>query len=182
MADTTHKFLSATAVTIIKGAYTADNAAANKWIKARDIMISEGITHTMLAEDDSLRVWFKGNVIIPTMSKDDQGLITLSKAGAKALSPERKKARREAQQQIGSKLAKVIKHLTPEKDKSEPKSEPATDTDTDTDTGNDTVSLADKLRKELSAMVVRIQKDEDPEGFDPAKLCKALGVAIALIR
>ena len=181
MTDSTHAFLSAPAVTLIRAAYNADDQAANKWVKAKDIMIAEGVTHTMLSEDDGLRTWFKANVIKPTMTKDEQALMALSKAGAKALSVERKAARRLAIQNMGSKLSKVIKHLTPKAEKAD-----TGDTDTgDTDTGDtgDTVEVAtaDKLRKDLSAWIVRLQKSEGLEGLNVVAMIKALNAAIKLI-
>lgn len=183
-------YIDATGIKLARDAYTADGTADKKWIKFADYARSQGVTYSMVIAGGEAREWIQQNIVIPFgLSPEQRAAILAPKAALKGWTDEQKKFRRvNCQQAIGSKLGKIACYLMTEADKTVADAKQSKADTGDTDTGDtDTEAkkvapLADTLKKDLAAMIVRIQKAEDAEGFDAGKLCKALTAAIALIR
>ena len=180
-------YLDANGVKLAKDAYLADKTAGNKWVKFADYARSQGVTSTMVIKGGEAREWIQQNIVIPFgLSPEQRAAIMAPKAALKGWTEEQKTFRRvNCQQAVGSLTNKIAGHLMTEAEKKaaegSKESKEAKTSEADTDTKK-AAPLADTLKKELTAMIVRIQKAEDTEGFDAGKLCKALTMAIALIR
>jgi hypothetical protein len=180
-APTDKSYLDAGGVKLLVDALKGDFKMANQWIIARDYAHSKGITSAMVKAGGEARVWFTINIVLPSFTAEQLKAHNAPKAALKGWSNDdpRRALRSYVATQSGSRLGKIARYLA----ELEPKADTDTDTDTDTDSEAKKVApLADTLKKELTAMVVRIQKCEDTEGFDAGKLCKALTAAVALIR
>lgn len=185
-------YLDAAGIKLARDAYVADKNATHKWAKFSDYARSQGVTYSMVIAGGCARDWIQNNIVIPYgLSVEKRALVLAPKAALKGWGEDKKKARRYAIMDVGSLTNKIAGHLMTEEEKkaaAAAKQSKAKGNDSDSE-GEEkpekkAAPLAATLKKELSAMIVRIQKaDEDNlEGFEPDRLCKALNAAIALIR
>lgn len=187
-------YLDAAGIKLARDAYAADKAAGNKWVKFADYARSQGVTSSMVRKGGEARKWIELNIVIPYgLTPEQREAIMAPKSALKGWTEEQKTFRRvNCQQAVGSLTNKIAMHLMTEDEKKaleaskQSKAKGGNDSDSDSEEKPEkkAAPLAAALKKELSAMIVRIQKaDEDNlEGFEPDRLCKALNAVIALIR
>lgn len=169
-------YLDAAGVKLAKEAFSAEGAAEKKWIRFADYARSQGVTYSMVISGGEARKWIEENIVIPYgLTPEQRAAVMAPKSALKGWTEDQKRFRRvNCQQAIGSKLGRIAGYLMTEEEKFK--------TETKEEKPEKKMApLADMLKKELSAMLVRIQKSEDLEGLDPSKLCKALSAVIALI-
>lgn len=142
----------------ITEAVRADGQADNKWEKLRDLLMSKGVTAKMLETEDKggdpeMVVQVK-TAIVAGFTKSEQAILIKE---TKTLDDASKLLKRETQQKIGSKLARV-RNLIAIKEKGE-----KTD--------------FELIQKALESVVNKLQKMESAEGVD---LIRAIRDAKAL--
>jgi hypothetical protein len=140
--------LSNTTLSAVSAAVRADGSAENQWVKLRDLLIADGVTAAMLETGTN-----GGNVdlvnqvkgaIVAGFTKSEQAILIKE---TKTLEDTEKLFKRETQQKIGSKLARVRK-LISEKEKKSDKTD------------------FELIQKALESVVNKLQKMEDAEGVD----------------
>ena len=109
--------LNNTANAAITDAVKADGAALGKWVKVTDALIALGVTPALLKADKAnteLRDQVKARIVLG-FTPANQALLAKE---SKSLDDVQKMHRKEVQQEIGSKLGKIERHL---RDRLEPK-------------------------------------------------------------
>lgn len=156
------------------GALQADTAASNRWVKATDLLIADGVTSALLASkggNADLRDFVKSDIVLASFTAKDQAMI--AKEG-KSLTDEQKSAKRYLQQQIGSKLGKIEAHLK--------KAEAAAEADAMSDEEAKEekakqASIKARLDKDLASWIVRLEKCEASDFVSIADVIKSLKIA-----
>jgi hypothetical protein len=170
MAKSISTSVIALGITTFKGESKQDH----QWIRFTDGLVAEGITSEDF-KDAEFANSFKVAVVLPSFTKQEQALMS---APIKSLSEEQKVSRRYLQQQIGSRVAKVVTHLR--------KREAAED-----DTADNTAATAKpkskkndlgaKLKADLVKWIDRVERAEAVT-FSAVKMLEHLRSASALIK
>ena len=100
--------LTAECVTVVVETLKAEAGVQKRWVKAADMLRAEGITSEGLNNDKELRDGFKRDVVLLSFTKTEQGIMAKPQT---ALSDEEKVTKRWIQQQVGSRLNRVIQHV-----------------------------------------------------------------------
>jgi hypothetical protein len=112
--------LSNTTLSAVSAAVRADGSADNQWAKLRDLLIADGVQASMLETEAN-----GGNVALVTevkaaivagFNKAEQAVLIKE---TKTLDDSAKLFKRETQQKIGSKLARVRKLISEKEEKAE---------------------------------------------------------------
>ena len=168
------KSISTSVITLGINTFKSEAKQEHQWVRFTDALIADGITSEDF-KDSEFSNSFKVAVVLPSFSKQEQGLMS---APVKSLSDEQKVSRRYLQQQIGSRVAKVVTHLK----KREAQDNDATDNDTDSAKPkakkND---LGAKLKADLIKWIDRVEKAEAVT-FSAVKMLEHLRSASALIK
>jgi hypothetical protein len=139
--------LSNTTLSAVSAAVRADGSAENQWVKLRDLLIGDGVTAAMLATEAN-----GGNVdlvnqvkgaIVAGFTKSEQAILIKE---TKTLEDTEKLFKRETQQKIGSKLARVRKLISEKEEREE-------------------LSEIQKIQKLLDSVISKLEKLEEAE-FD----------------
>lgn len=148
----------------------AEAGVAKRWVKSADMLRAEGITSEALNNDKELRDAFKRDVILLSFTKAEQAIKAKPQT---ALTDEEKVTKRWVDQQIGSRLNRVIQHVT----KAE-KEEMMTD---DERGARKVADMATRLKRDLSAWIDKIEKAEAVT-FSATQMIQHLKAASALIK
>lgn len=162
--------LTAECVTVVVETLKAEHAVLKRWQKAGDMLRAEGITSEALNNDKELRDGFKRDVILLSFSKAEQAIMAKPQT---ALSDEEKVTKRWVQQQIGSRLNRVIQHVKKAED-----DEAMTD---DERGARKVADLATRLKRDLTAWIDKVEKAEAVT-FSATQMVKHLKDAAALIK
>jgi hypothetical protein len=150
--------LSNTTLSAVSSAVRADGSADNQWAKLRDLLVADGVQASMLETESN-----GGNVdlvkqvkeaIVAGFTKAEQAVLIKE---TKTLDDSDKLFKRETQQKIGSKLARVRK-LISEKEEKESKSE------------------IERIQKLLADAVTKLEKLEGAD-FDIPHVIKTIKAA-----
>jgi hypothetical protein len=162
--------LTAECVSTVVDTLKAQAGVEKKWVKAADALRAEGVTSQMLDNDKEFRDSFKKDVILLSFTKAEQAIAAKPHT---ALSDEEKVTKRWIQQQLGSRLAVVQKHVT----RSEKE-----ETMTDEERGARKVAdLATRLKRDLTSWIDKVEKAEAVT-FSATQMVKYLKDASALIK
>lgn len=162
--------LSAECVSTVVETLKAEAGVAKRWVKAGDMLRAEGVTSEGLNNDKELRDAFKRDVVLLSFSKTEQAIMAKPQT---ALSDEEKVTKRWVQQQIGSRLNRVIQHVK--------KAEDEENMSDDERGARKVADLATRLKRDLSAWIDKIEKAEAVT-FSATQMIKHLKDASALIK
>jgi hypothetical protein len=162
--------LTAECVTVVVETLKAEAGVLKRWQKAGDMLRAEGITSEALNNDKELRDGFKRDVILLSFSKAEQAIMAKPQT---ALNDEEKVTKRWVQQQIGSRLNRVIQHVKKAEDE---------EAMSDDERGARKVAdLATRLKRDLTAWIDKVEKAEAVT-FSATQMVKHLKDAAALIK
>jgi hypothetical protein len=148
----------------------ADAGVQKRWVKAADSLRAEGVTADLLNSDKDYRAEFKTSVILLSFTQAEQKIMAKP---ATALSDEEKVTKRWIQQQLGSRLNKVIQHVA--------KAEADEALDDDERGARKVADLATRLKRDLAVWIDKIEKAEAVT-FSATKMLEHLKAASALIK
>ena len=162
--------LSAACVTVVVETLKAEAGVAKRWVKSADMLRAEGVTSEALSNDKEMRDSFKRDVILLSFTKAEQAIMAKPQT---ALSDEEKITKRWVQQQVGSRLNRVIQHVKKAEDE---------ESMTDDERGARKVAdLASRLKRDLTAWIDKVEKAEAVT-FSATKMLEHLRNASALIK
>lgn len=162
--------LSAACVAVVVETLKGEVAQGKRWVKAADSLRAEGVTVEKLEGDKEFRDGFKSQVILLSFSKAEQAIAAKPTT---ALSDEEKVTKRWIQQQIGSRLSRVIQHVR--KAEEEEKL-------SDDERGTKKVAdMATRLKRDLTKWIEKVEKAEAVT-FSATKMLEHLKAASALIK
>jgi hypothetical protein len=162
--------LTAQCISTVVETLKADTAVQKRWIKAADMLRSEGVTSEQLDSDKDFRTAFKLNVILLSFTKTEQAIMAKPTT---SLSDEEKVTKRWIIQQTGAKLVKVTSHVR-KAEQDEMLS--------DDERGAKKVSdMATRLKRDLAAWIDKVEKAEAVT-FSATEMVKYLKSASALIK
>jgi hypothetical protein len=162
--------LTAQCISTVVETLKADTAVQKRWIKAADMLRSEGVTSEQLEGNKDFRTAFKQNVILLSFTKLEQAIMAKP---ATSLSDEDKVTKRWIIQQTGAKLVKVTSHVR-KAEQDEMLS--------DDERGAKKVSdMATRLKRDLAAWADKVEKAEAVT-FPATKMLELLRSAAALIK
>ena len=150
--------LSNTTLSAVSAAVRADGSADNQWAKLRDLLIADGVQASMLETEAN-----GGNVALVTevksaivagFTKSEQAILIKE---TKTLADGEKLFKRETQQKIGSKLARVRKLISEKEEKAE-------------------TSEIQRIQKLLADAVTKLEKLEGAD-FDILHVIKTIKAA-----
>ena len=162
--------LTAECVTVVVETLKAEAGVQKRWLKAADMLRSEGVTSEGLTNDKELRDGFKRDVVLLSFTKTEQAIMAKPQT---ALSDEEKVTKRWVQQQIGSRLNRVVQHVKKAED-----DEAMTD---DERGARKFADLATRLKRDLTAWIDKVEKAEAVT-FSATQMVKLLKDASALIK
>ena len=162
--------LTAECVTAVVETLKAEAGVAKRWVKAADMLRAEGITSESLNNDKELRDAFKRDVILLSFTKAEQAIKAKPQT---ALTDEEKVTKRWVDQQIGSRLNRVIQHVA----KAE-KEEQMTDEERG---ARRVADMEVRLKRDLTVWIEKIKKAEAVK-FSAVKMIQCLSDAVALIK
>lgn len=162
--------LSAECVTVVVETLKAEAGVTKRWVKAGDMLRAEGVTSEGLNNDKELRDAFKRDVVLLSFTKTEQAIMAKPQT---ALSDEEKVTKRWVQQQIGSRLNRVIQHVKKAEDEESMSEEKRS--------ARKVADLATRLKRDLTAWIDKIEKAEAVT-FSATQMVKHLKDAAALIK
>ena len=155
------KFPSAETARIGADTLRAESQVTQKWIKFTDLLRADGITSAMLDSktgSQELRDHVKDKIVLPSFKDTELALMAKE---TKSLEDDKKAQKRFLQQQVGSRLGKIERHLRDAEKASETGTPKAPKTD------------AQRLQKMLDDILAKIGKMEKP-AFDAVAVCDHL--------
>ena len=148
----------------------ADFSVYKKWKATADRLLDEGVDANTLENDVDYRKTFRTEVILLSFTQHEQALFNKP---ITALSDEQKVTRRWVQQQIGTRLNKVLKYV---------KIAETERTMTDEQRGaQQRATMESRLKRDLTAWIAKVEKSE-ASTFDATEMLKHLRAASALIK
>lgn len=162
--------LSAETVSAVVETLKADAGVQKRWVKAADMLRAEGVTSETLSSDKDYRAAFKQHVVLLSFSKADQAIKAKPQT---ALTDEEKVTRRWIDQQLGSRLNRVIQHV-----RNAEKEEQMTDEERG---ARRVADMEVRLKRDLTVWIEKIQKAEAVK-FSAVKMIQHLSDAAALIK
>jgi len=162
--------LTAECVTVVVETLKAEAGVAKRWVKAADMLRAEGITSEALNNDKELRDGFKRDVVLLSFTKTEEAIMAKPQT---ALNDEEKVTKRWVQQQVGSRLNRVIQHVA--------KSEAEEMMDDDERGARKVADLATRLKRDLTKWIEKVEKAEAVT-FSATQMLQHLRSASALIK
>ena len=162
--------LTAECVTVVVETLKAEAGVAKRWVKAADMLRAEGVTSEALSNDKEMRDAFKRDVVLLSFSKAEQAIKAKPQT---ALTDEEKVTKRWVDQQIGSRLNRVIQHVK--------KAEQEEAMSDDERGARKVADMATRLKRDLSAWIDKIEKAEAVT-FSATQMIQHLKAASALIK
>ena len=167
------KSISTSVITIGINTFKSEAKQDHQWVRFTDVLIAEGITADDF-KDTEFASSFKVAIVLPSFAKQEQALMS---APIKSLSDEQKISRRYLQQQIGSRVAKVVTHLK----KRESVDEDAAALSAEAKPKAKKNDLGAKLKADLIKWIDRVEKAEAVT-FSAVKMLEHLRNASVLIK
>ena len=164
MSTMTVKFPSVETARIGADTLRAESQVAQKWVKFTDLLRADGVTSGMLDSKNGsqeLRDFVKDKIVLPSFKAPELSLMAKE---TKSLSDTDKAHKRFLQQQVGSRLAKIERHLR-DAEKASEAGEDGTPKAPKTD--------AQRLQRMLDDILAKIGKMEKP-AFDAVAVCDHL--------
>ena len=162
--------LTAECITTVVETLKAEAGVAKRWVKSADMLRAEGVTSEALSNDKEMRDAFKRDVILLSFTKTEQAIMAKPQT---ALGDEEKVTKRWVQQQVGSRLNRVIQHVKKAEDE---------ESMSDDERGARKVAdLATRLKRDLTAWIDKVEKAEAVT-FSATQMIKHLKDAAALIK
>lgn len=162
-ANTNTVTVSIDASQAITNGVKVNEKGSKQWLVAADILAADGVTAEMLS--GKTKVADVANpvrdAIVLGFTARERKLIA---GDAKAMSDTDKVERKTAQQKIGAYVALIQKYLRGDKEKS------------------GTKSVAERLKVMLESCAKLVQGDEEPTGYDPVEMGKAINLAMKAIK
>jgi hypothetical protein len=166
------KSISTSVITLGINTFKGEAKQEHQWVCFTDGLVADGITSGDF-KDSEFANSFKVAIVLPSFTKQEQALMN---APVKSLSDEQKVSRRYLQQQIGSRVAKVVTHLKKREAVEE-------------ESSNDAMAkpkakkndLGAKLKADLIKWIDRVEKAEAVT-FSAVKMLEHLRSASALIK
>ena len=168
------KSISTTVITFGIDTFKNEGKQDQRWVRFTDLLIADGVTADDF-KDSEFSSSFKVAVVLPSFTKAEQGLMN---APIKSLSDDQKITRRYLQQQIGSRVAKVVTHLKRREVQDNDAADDVTDSAKPKAKKND---LGAKLKADLIKWIDRVEKAEAVT-FSAVKMLEHLRSASALIK
>ena len=162
--------LSADTISVVVETLKAEAGVAKRWVKAADMLRAEGVTVEKLESDKEFRDAFKREVVLLSFSKAEQAIKAKPQT---ALTDEEKVTKRWVDQQIGSRLNRVIQHVK--------KAEQEEAMSDDERGARKVADMATRLKRDLSAWIDKIEKAEAVT-FSATQMIQHLKAASALIK
>lgn len=162
--------LTAECVTVVVETLKAEAGVQKRWVKAADMLRAEGVTSEALSNDKEMRDAFKRDVVLLSFSKAEQAIKAKPQT---ALTDEEKVTKRWVDQQIGSRLNRVIQHVK--------KAEQEEAMSDDERGARKVADMATRLKRDLSAWIDKIEKAEAVT-FSATQMIQHLKAASALIK
>jgi hypothetical protein len=162
--------LTTECVTTVVETLKLQGSVDKKWVKTADMLRAEGITSEGLNNDKELRDGFKRDVVLLSFTKTEQAIMAKPQT---ALSDEEKVTKRWIQQQVGSRLNRVIQHVA--------KAEAEEAMSDDERGARKVADLATRLKRDLTKWIDKVEKAEAVT-FSATQMVKALKDASALIK
>ena len=167
------KSISTSVITLGINTFKGEAKQEHQWVCFTDGLVSDGITSEDF-KDSEFSNSFKVAVVLPSFTKQEQALMS---APVKSLSDEQKVSRRYLQQQIGSRVAKVVTHLK----KREAVEDDAAENDAMAKPKAKKNDLGAKLKADLIKWIDRVERAEAVT-FSATKMLEHLRSASALIK
>ena len=162
--------LTAECITTVVETLKAEAGVLKRWVKAADMLRAEGVTSEGLTNDKELRDAFKRDVVLLSFTKTEQAIMAKPQT---ALGDEEKVTKRWVQQQVGSRLNRVVQHVKKAEDE---------EAMSDDERGARKVAdLATRLKRDLTAWIDKVEKAEAVT-FSATQMVKILKDASALIK
>lgn len=162
-ANTNTVIVSLDASQAITSGVKVNEKGSKQWVIASDLLRTEGVTPDMLSGKtkvadiaDAVRA-----AIVLGFTARERKLLA---GDPKTMSDTDKAERKTAQQKIGVYIALIQKYLRGEKEKGETK------------------SVAERLKVMLESCAKLTQSDEEPTGYDPVEMGKAINLALKSIK
>ena len=175
--------VSTNAAMLLKEAVSSTEKTNNRWVKASDALHADGVRAEMLTGANKIadiQEQVKANIVMGLPVADRK----LINGDGKAMDEDTKALRKVAQQKVGRYVSLIQSHLTKlsiangeiEDTKAQD------DSESEGDTEGSTKSVADKLAVMLESCLKLVQGDDEPEGYDPVIMSKALNQAAKAIK
>lgn len=153
----------------------AESQVVQKWVKFTDLLRADGVTSAMLDSNSGsqeLRDHVKTHIVLPSFKATELALMAKD---IRDVPESQKKARKTAQQQIGSKLGKIERHLrdAEEAEKKAAAAAAAAAAGETVSTPRTTRTDAQRLQKMLDDILAKLTKMEKPP-FDMVAVCNHL--------
>jgi hypothetical protein len=153
----------------------ADNLAKNKWRKACDALVADGITSAMLAKPKKgettpheALISQVEDIVLASFTKVEQDIYAKE---PKTLSDEQKVTRRFVQTEKGSRYAKIVRHMVKHESDETEKASGAT---------RAIKNKVDKIKSKLNDAITLAQSLETP-AFDVSDFVKEVKLCIAMV-
>lgn len=162
--------LSAECVTVVVETLKAEAGVQKRWVKAADMLRAEGVTAETLNNDREYRDSFKKNVILLSFTKTEQAIMAKPQT---SLSDEEKVTKRWIQQQIGSRLNRVVQFVK--------RSEEEEALGDDEREARRVASLETRLKRDLAKWIDKVEKAEAVT-FSATQMLQHLKAASAMLK
>ena len=172
--------VSSNAAMLLKDAVSNTEKNNNRWVKASDALFADGIRAGMLTGTDKvadIQTKVKASIVLGLPITDRK----LINGDAKAMDDTTKALRKTAQQKIGAYLSRIqgyLINLSIESGEIEANEE----TEETEETEESTKTVAEKLAVMLESCLKLVQGDDEPDGYDPVIMAKALNQAAKAIK
>lgn len=162
--------LSSDAISIAIETLKADKAVQKRWLACADKLRSEGVSSSLMKDDQEWRDGFMSEVVMLSFTKTEQAIYASPTTN---LSEEQKVTKRWVTTERASRYGKVVRHIA----KAE-REESMTDEERGAQTRK---SIGDRLKKDLEYWIDKIEKAEAVD-FSATLMLDALKSAKSLIK
>jgi len=162
--------LSAECVTVVVETLKAEAGVQKRWVKAADMLRAEGVTAETLNNDREYRDSFKKNVVLLSFTKTEQAIMAKPQT---SLSDEEKVTKRWIQQQIGSRLNRVVQFVK--------RAEEEEALGDDEREARRVASLETRLKRDLTKWIDKVEKAEAVT-FSATQMLQHLKAASAMLK
>ena len=162
--------LSAECISTVVETLKAEAGVQKRWVKAADMLRAEGVTGETLDNDREYRDSFKKNVVLLSFTKTEQAIMAKPQT---SLSDEEKVTKRWIQQQIGSRLNRVIQFVK--------RAETEEALGDDEREARRVASLETRLKRDLAKWIDKVEKAEAVT-FSATQMLQHLKAASAMLK
>jgi ABC-type hemin transport system substrate-binding protein len=162
--------LSAECISTVVETLKAEAGVQKRWVKAADMLRAEGVTAETLNNDREYRDSFKKNVVLLSFTKTEQAIMAKPQT---SLSDEEKVTKRWIQQQIGSRLNRVVQFVK--------RAEEEEALGDDEREARRVASLETRLKRDLAKWIDKVEKAEAVT-FSATQMLQHLKAASAMLK